>query len=37
MLLNQDNIRRTNGKSDYKIHNAVLNITATEKDIGESF
>ena len=39
MLFNQDkckclHIGRTNGKSDYKIQNAVLNTTAKEKDIG---
>ena len=39
MLFNQDkckclHIGRSNGKSDYKIQNAVLNTTAKEKDIG---
>ena len=38
-MLNQDkckclHIGRANGKSDYKIHNNVLNTTAKEKDIG---
>ena len=39
MLFNQDkcnclHIGRSNGKSDNKIQNAVLNTTANEKDIG---
>ena len=39
MLFNQDkckclHIGRSNGKSDYKIQNVVLNTTAKEKDIG---
>ena len=39
MSFNQDkckclHIGRSNGKSDYAIQNAVLNTTATEKDIG---
>ena len=39
MLFNQDkckclHIGRSNAKSDYTIQNAVLNTTATEKDIG---